>query len=174
VDASRQVEVREFVAARGAALFRVAHGLTGSQHAAEDLLQAALERAVTRWRHIDDPEAYVRRVLYNEYTSWQRRAARRPERLMAAPPDRAAAGDESAAADLRGDERRDRPVAAAATGRAGAALPRRRQRERRRAAARLFALHRQQPAGQGAGPAAGDLPGHDEGHRGAGRCVGAD
>jgi RNA polymerase sigma-70 factor (sigma-E family) len=101
VDASHQAEFREFVAARGAALFRVAHGLTGSQHAAEDLLQAALERAVTRWRHIDDPEAYVRRALYNEYTSWRRRAARRPERLMPAPPDRAAAGDESAAADLR-------------------------------------------------------------------------
>jgi DNA-directed RNA polymerase specialized sigma24 family protein len=149
VDASRQVEFREFVAARGAALFRVAHGLTGSQHAAEDLLQAALERAVTRWRHIDDPEAYVRRVLYNEYTSCRRSAARRPERLMAAPPDRGGGRRRVCRGrSARGDERRDRLVAAAATGRAGAALPRRRQRERRRAAARLFALHRQQPAGQ--------------------------
>ncbi len=56
-----------------------------------------------RWRRIDDPEAYVRRSMYNEHTSWWRRAVRRPERLVPAPPERAWLVDEAARVDLRAE-----------------------------------------------------------------------
>ncbi|WP_212833595.1 SigE family RNA polymerase sigma factor [Catellatospora sp. TT07R-123] len=66
-------EFRAFVARATPELFRVAFALTGAQHAAEDLLQTALERLVTRWHRVEDPDGYVRRVMYHEYVSWWRR-----------------------------------------------------------------------------------------------------
>ena len=64
----------EFVAARGAALSRTAYLLTGDHHLAEDLLQTALMQAARHWRRIEgQPEAYVRRCLYNQNISWWRR-----------------------------------------------------------------------------------------------------
>jgi RNA polymerase sigma-70 factor (sigma-E family) len=57
----------DFVAARSTALIRLAYVLTGDQHAAEDLLQSALTKTAARWRHINgNPEAYVRKAMYNE------------------------------------------------------------------------------------------------------------
>ena len=66
---------REFVAARGAALSRSAYLLTGDHQLAEDLLQTALARTAAHWRRVraGDPEAYVRRAMINERTSWWRR-----------------------------------------------------------------------------------------------------
>lgn len=66
---------REFAAARGPALSRSAYLLTGDHQLAEDLLQAALTRCVTHWARIADgnPEAYVRRAMINERTSWWRK-----------------------------------------------------------------------------------------------------
>ncbi|MEV5708633.1 sigma factor [Actinoallomurus sp. NPDC052274] len=56
-----------FVAARSNSLIRLAYVLTNDQHAAEDLLQTALTKTAVRWRHVrDNPEAYVRRAMYNE------------------------------------------------------------------------------------------------------------
>ncbi len=65
----------EFVVARGAALSRSAYLLTGDHQLAEDLVQAALARAAPHWHRIatGNPEAYVRRVMLNERTSWWRR-----------------------------------------------------------------------------------------------------
>jgi RNA polymerase sigma-70 factor (sigma-E family) len=80
----------EFASSRSPALLRMAGALTGDRHSAEDLVQAGLEKAVRRWHRIDDPEAYVRRVIYHEYVSWWRRAGRRSEKLTAEPPERAA------------------------------------------------------------------------------------
>jgi DNA-directed RNA polymerase specialized sigma24 family protein len=40
---------RDYVAARQRALLRTAQMLTGDEHAAEDLVQAALERVWPRW-----------------------------------------------------------------------------------------------------------------------------
>ena len=91
----------EFASARTPALMRMAGALTGDRHAAEDLVQSGLERAVRRWSRIDDPEAYVRRVIYHEYVSWWRRARRRPERLTADLPERATAADHAADVALR-------------------------------------------------------------------------
>ncbi|ROR38106.1 RNA polymerase sigma-70 factor (sigma-E family) [Kitasatospora cineracea] len=73
----------EFVAQRSAALFRTAYVLTGDVHAAEDLVQEALERACRHWRRVaaaDSPEAYVRRVLVNLANDRWRRRSRRAER----------------------------------------------------------------------------------------------
>jgi len=64
----------EFVAARSRALGRTAYLLTGDHHHAEDLLQTALVEAARRWERLDEPEAYVRRVLYTRNISaWRRR-----------------------------------------------------------------------------------------------------
>lgn len=96
----------DFVATRGQALQRTAYLLTGDWGLAEDLLQTALARAYPRWQRIvsDDPEAYLRRVLVNTWSSWWRRKWRGevPTERM-----RETAGpDEYAAADRRDAVRR--------------------------------------------------------------------
>ncbi|GAB2702357.1 SigE family RNA polymerase sigma factor [Kitasatospora kifunensis] len=78
-----QVDFVEFVQQRSAALFRTAYILTGSQHAAEDLLQEALEKACRNWRRVavaDSPEAYVRRIVVNLANDRWRGLRRRGER----------------------------------------------------------------------------------------------
>lgn len=58
-----------FVVARSAALLRLAHLLLAADpSSAEDVLQTVLERVYRHWRRIsalDDPEAYVRRMVVN-------------------------------------------------------------------------------------------------------------
>jgi RNA polymerase sigma-70 factor (sigma-E family) len=77
VDAVQDEIFRGFVAARGHALLRTAYLLTGDQQLAEDLVQAALEKAVRHWSMIRDvgaAEQYVRRTMYRENISlWRRR-----------------------------------------------------------------------------------------------------
>ena len=73
----RDASFREFVLRRGPALSRVAYLLTGDHQLAEDLLQTALARSVPRWSRLvaaGDPEAYVRRIMVNERTTWWRRS----------------------------------------------------------------------------------------------------
>src|SRR5262249_54481813 len=76
--------------------------LTGNQHGAEDLLQTALMKTAARWRQIrdEDPEAYVRTVLYREQISWWRRRGRHREVAVDPPPDIGYA-DPSSHTDLR-------------------------------------------------------------------------
>jgi RNA polymerase sigma-70 factor (sigma-E family) len=100
VEAAARQEFLEFCRTRSASLFRVAYALAADQHLAEDLLQTALERAARHWARIDDPEAYVRRVMYHEVVSWWRRWRRR-ERLVATPLDRPDPCDATAASDLQ-------------------------------------------------------------------------
>lgn len=87
----------EFVAARGPALSRTAYLLMGDHHGAADLVQAALEKAARHWRRISvagDPDAYVRRIMVNQRTSWWRRdrdsvgAGEIPERPVDDPTGR--------------------------------------------------------------------------------------
>jgi RNA polymerase sigma-70 factor (sigma-E family) len=86
---TREADFTEFVAERAHALLRTAYALTGDRHAAEDLVQTALAKAYARWRRIDDePEPYVRRMIYNDFVSSWRRGRRRTEISMAEPPDR--------------------------------------------------------------------------------------
>jgi RNA polymerase sigma-70 factor (sigma-E family) len=77
----------EFVTARYAELLRTAYLLTGNRLGAEDLLQSALLKAMRRWGRIDDPRAYLHRVMVNHLISGWRRAGRLRERLTAAVPD---------------------------------------------------------------------------------------
>jgi RNA polymerase sigma-70 factor (sigma-E family) len=62
----RVTQLEEFLAERGRPLLRVAALLGGGPEAGEDLLQAALERLLRRWRRFEgDPEGYLRRTLYH-------------------------------------------------------------------------------------------------------------
>ncbi|MFI6784018.1 SigE family RNA polymerase sigma factor [Micromonospora sp. NPDC050276] len=80
---------REFVETRYMDLLRVAYHLTGSAQDAEDLVQAALVKVMRRWRRIDDPMAYLRRVMINQHISiWRRH--RLHEVVTAVLPDRSA------------------------------------------------------------------------------------
>ena len=70
------------------------YALTGDQHAADDLVQAALAKAFANWRRIrGDAEPYVKRIIYNDGVSRWRRAVRRPETPMTVVPDRPATND---------------------------------------------------------------------------------
>lgn len=69
----------EFVAARLGAVLRFAAVLAGDRGLAEDVVQEVLIRAHARWETIerlDRPEAYVRKMIVNEYLSWRRRSWR--------------------------------------------------------------------------------------------------
>ena len=94
----REVELREFVSARGAALSRTAYLLTGDHQAAEDLVQDTYVVLVRRWQKsgMVDPEAYVRRILYSRFVDGRRRR-RLSELPWASPPD-ASRGDEAGTA----------------------------------------------------------------------------
>lgn len=64
----------EFVAARGQSLHRTALLLTHDHGAAEDLLQNALVKAWRSWDKIrSEREAYVRRIIVNEFATGRRR-----------------------------------------------------------------------------------------------------
>jgi len=89
-EAAREVEFAEWMAARQHALVRTAYLLTGSQHAAEDLVQTTLTKLYLAWDRIRDRQhvdAYARRALVNEHRSTWRRASRRLEVLSEAPPE---------------------------------------------------------------------------------------
>ena len=93
-DPDMDAEFAEWMAARQTALVRTAYLLTGSQHAAEDLVQATLTRLYLSWDRISDRQhvdAYARRALLNEHRSTWRRSSRRPEVLSDAVPEAALA-----------------------------------------------------------------------------------
>lgn len=84
-----------WVAARGPALLRLAYTLTGNRADAEDVVQDALSRALPRWSRIsavEDPDAYVRRMVVNAHTSWWRRFRRREQPVAEPAPAGEVAG----------------------------------------------------------------------------------
>ncbi|HUB38814.1 MAG TPA: SigE family RNA polymerase sigma factor [Streptosporangiaceae bacterium] len=91
-----------FLAERGEALLRTAVLLAGSREAGEDLLQAALERLLRRWRKIEgDPEGYLRRTLYHlAVDNWRRQRAWQ-SRLRLLQPGADIVADRTAEVDLR-------------------------------------------------------------------------
>jgi RNA polymerase sigma-70 factor (sigma-E family) len=69
----------EFASARLPAVLRFATALTGNPDLAKDLVQEVLIRVSGRWQEIsqlDRPEAYIRKMVVNEYLSWRRRSWR--------------------------------------------------------------------------------------------------
>jgi RNA polymerase sigma-70 factor (sigma-E family) len=66
----------EYVGRQLAALLRYATVISCDPHLAEDIVQEVLVRAQSRWDHIgqlDRSDAYVRRMVLNEFLSWRRR-----------------------------------------------------------------------------------------------------
>jgi RNA polymerase sigma-70 factor (sigma-E family) len=84
--AEARASFEEFVRTRSGSLARSAYLLTGDRHHAEDLLQTALARAAVRWERLDNPEAYVRRILYTQMVSWWRQLRRRPAEALVEVP----------------------------------------------------------------------------------------
>jgi RNA polymerase sigma-70 factor (sigma-E family) len=72
--AGLEADFEQFVTARSPALLRTAYLLTGNHQDAEDLVQAALVKAVPAWGRVREHEPYVRRILVHESVSrWRRR-----------------------------------------------------------------------------------------------------
>lgn len=92
--ASAEEDFTEYVTARRAALVRTAYLLCGDAHAAEDLVQGALIKAVGHWKRIGDhPEPWLRKVIVNDHISgWRRHRGR--ERTAEQVPDLAAPTDD--------------------------------------------------------------------------------
>jgi RNA polymerase sigma-70 factor (sigma-E family) len=66
----------EFAAARLPAMLRYAVLLSGDRDEAHDIVQEVLTRALVKWDRIakiDEPYAYVRRMVTNEFLSLRRR-----------------------------------------------------------------------------------------------------
>ncbi|WP_328467823.1 SigE family RNA polymerase sigma factor [Actinoplanes sp. NBC_00393] len=69
----------EFVTARLGALLRYATALTCDPYLADDIVGEVLVRSSSRWRRIErmeQPEAYVKRMVLNEFLSTRRRRGR--------------------------------------------------------------------------------------------------
>jgi Sigma-70 region 2 len=97
---SRHDDLTAFLATRGDALLRTAVLLAPGREAGEDLLQEALERLLRNWHKIDgDPEAYLRRIMYNRAVDGWRTRARRKELL--GHPVEAVVADHASGLDLR-------------------------------------------------------------------------
>jgi RNA polymerase sigma-70 factor (sigma-E family) len=92
-----------FLAERGEPLLRTAVLLAGSSEAGEDLLQAALERLLRRWRTIEgDPEGYLRRTLYHlAADNWRQHQVRRTRLRLLQSGAGTAVVDGTAEVDLR-------------------------------------------------------------------------
>jgi RNA polymerase sigma-70 factor (sigma-E family) len=95
-------EFAAFVTAALPRLLRFGHLLTGDPATAEDLVQTALGRSWRAWKlhSIDDPQAFVRKVMVNSYASWYRRKAT-GEMVTANPAADAVTADEAARVDDR-------------------------------------------------------------------------
>ena len=80
-----------YVAARGQALLRFAYVLCRDADLSQDLVQDALVRTHGRWARVDEPDAYVKRAIVNDFLSWKRRRASR-DVVTDQLPDRGVSG----------------------------------------------------------------------------------
>lgn len=82
------MEFAEYVVRQRPGLMRFATVLTCQTWLADDLVSDVLGRAFERWDRISkvaEPNAYVRRMVVNEYMSWHRRLARTSPRAEVEP-----------------------------------------------------------------------------------------
>ncbi|TDD13716.1 SigE family RNA polymerase sigma factor [Kribbella turkmenica] len=85
-------------------LLRLGLMLTGGIQSAEDLVQTVLARAHRKWdriRSLDNPEAYLRTMVVNEFLSWRRLLKNRE--LPVAEPADVASGEDVAARQAQRD-----------------------------------------------------------------------
>ncbi|WP_333777163.1 SigE family RNA polymerase sigma factor [Streptomyces sp. IBSBF 3136] len=102
MEASSHDEFREFVAMRSTALLRLAVLLTGGdRHAAEDLLQIALMKAYGRWARIEQPEAYVRKIMYRQQVNRWRLRGHHAETMVPVLPEPGTEAGSGADLELR-------------------------------------------------------------------------
>ncbi|MGI3785735.1 MAG: SigE family RNA polymerase sigma factor [Janthinobacterium lividum] len=72
------MEFEEWLRARLPSMLRLSTALCGSPQPAEDLVQDVIIKAHAQWDRIqllDQPDAYLRRMVINEHLSWRRRVA---------------------------------------------------------------------------------------------------
>jgi RNA polymerase sigma-70 factor (sigma-E family) len=95
-------ELERLLTERADRLMRTAVLLTGSREAGQDLLQTALERLLGHWRPLHgDPEAYLRRTLYNLAADGFRRQGRLRRKLLLFRAEAQVPVDAIAEVDLR-------------------------------------------------------------------------
>ena len=85
----RALSFDELVVSTERRLLRLGLMLTGGVHSAEDLVQTVFARAHRKWDRIkalDNPEAYLRTMVLNEFLSW-RRLLKNGELPVAEPAD---------------------------------------------------------------------------------------
>jgi RNA polymerase sigma-70 factor (sigma-E family) len=85
-------EYQEFVAGRAASLHRTAYLMCGDWHLASDLVQETFVQTFRHWRRVqraDNQNAYVKRILVNEFNRHWRRYGALPVRAGADHPDAA-------------------------------------------------------------------------------------
>ncbi|KFU78191.1 RNA polymerase sigma-70 factor, sigma-E family [Amycolatopsis lurida] len=87
---ARDADFSEYFAARVQRFRRLAFGMCGDWHGAEDLVQATFVQLYRRWRRVrpDTVDAYARRILLNLFLGRKRKHRR--ELVTSTPPDRAA------------------------------------------------------------------------------------
>ncbi|MCA1692483.1 MAG: SigE family RNA polymerase sigma factor [Acidimicrobiales bacterium] len=68
-----------------APMVRLAHLITGSNEAAEDVVQDSFVRVYRNWDRAEQPGAYLRTVVVNRCRSWQTRRAMERERQPRPP-----------------------------------------------------------------------------------------
>jgi RNA polymerase sigma-70 factor (sigma-E family) len=71
------VSFEDFARTQGTGLLRLAFALSGDRGRAEDVAQEALARVYLRWRRLDDPLPYARRIVVNATRDHWRRLGRR-------------------------------------------------------------------------------------------------
>ena len=94
-------DFREYVSARMDSFRRTAYLLCGDWHLADDLVSTALLKLLRHWRRVavmDDPDAYVRRVILRCLLDERRRPWRR-EAAWEWPPDRPVAAADQPVTD---------------------------------------------------------------------------
>ncbi len=98
-------EREAFIRAQQPALIRAGYLLTGSDAAAQDLVQETLVKVIVGWRAVrraGAPEAYVRTILLNAFLASQRRSwwRERPAQVLPEPAEVASAYDAVADRDM--------------------------------------------------------------------------
>ncbi|EMD26203.1 SigE family RNA polymerase sigma factor [Amycolatopsis azurea] len=87
---ARDTDFSEYFEARVQRFRRLAFGMCGDWHTAEDLVQATFIQLYRRWRRVrpDTVDAYARRILLNAFLTGRRKRGR--ELVTSSPPERAA------------------------------------------------------------------------------------
>ncbi len=96
-----EADFAEYFSVRAVSLRRVAYGLSGDWHLAEDLTQHTFLQLYRHWKRLDKStlDAYSRKTLVNAFLSHKR--SRKREQMMAEVPDQAVMAAQSAGLELR-------------------------------------------------------------------------